>query len=425
MEPLNLLKETNKSELQMLGRVIDSFNGAASKFEKHYQYLAQRVGELNNKLENSNKALVDSLKDNEEVRNHLRNILESIPTGVVVIDLTGNIATFNRSAQTLTGLRPKDVIGRGFDTVFGRSFFRPLQLECRFLKGIQECTEYEAEILRKGGNILHVSLSLSPLRTHDGEKVGVVLCLQDITQIKRLEEQASRTGRLTAMGEMAVKIAHEIRNPLGSIELFATTIKKDLEDLSGTRELIDHISSGVKSINNIISNLLLFIRPEKRESFRMIDIREPLRDSINFSSHLFASNERIKLQSSYHPRPLMVNGDSELIKQVYLNFILNAIQAMPHGGTLRVVTRRVERDKNRRGSAEIEFVDTGSGISREDMPRIFDPFFTTKTRGTGLGLAIAHNIIKLHGGTIDIECPEKQGTVCRVNLPLWERTHGA
>jgi PAS domain S-box-containing protein len=425
MEPLRHPREKNETQLQLLAQVIDSFNGAASKFEKHYQYLAQRVGELNHKLENSNKALVDSLKEKEEVRNHLRNILESIPTGVLVIDLTGNITTFNRSAQTLTGLPSKDVIGRGFDSVFGHSFFRPLQLEYRFLRGIQECTEYEAEISGKGGDSLHVSLSISPLKTRDGMKVGVVLCLQDITQIKRLEEQASRTGRLTAMGEMAVKIAHEIRNPLGSIELFATTIKKDLEDLGGTRDLVDHISSGVKSINNIISNLLLFIRREKRENFRMMDVHDPLRDSINFSNHLFALNERIKLHSSYYPRPLMVNGDSELIKQVYLNFILNAIQAMPHGGTLRVVTRRLEGDKNRRGSAEIEFIDTGIGISREDMPRIFDPFFTTKTRGTGLGLAIAHNIVELHGGTIDIECPEKRGTLCRVNLPLWERTHGA
>jgi signal transduction histidine kinase len=222
------------------------------------------------------------------------------------------------------------------------------------------------------------------------------------------------------MGEMAVKIAHEIRNPLGSIELFASTMKKDLEDFEEPRVLSEHISSCVKSINSIISNLLLFMRPEQKASFQIVDLHDPLKDSLFFSDHVIQSNEHIEVITSYHPEPLMVLGDSELLKQMYLNLILNAVQSMPGDGKLMISTKKIECVQNGPDFAEIKFMDTGTGISKAVMPRIFDPFFTTKTRGTGLGLAIVHNIIKLHGGSIDIRNSKKDGAVCIVTLPLVE-----
>ena len=418
MAALSFQKNENIEEAHLLGLAIDSFNGAASRFEKHYQHLEQRVKELKIELKNKNEDLKKNLNEKEEVKNHLHNILESVTTGVVVVNLKGKITTFNRAAENITGLASKKALGKKLDKIFDLNFFQNIQLDFKSLKNVQENKEYETEIYRKGEDLVHISLSVSPLTTPQGQKTGFILTLQNITQIKKLEEQASRSGRLTAMGEMAAKIAHEIRNPLGSIELFASTLKRDLEDFDEPRVLSEHISSCVKSINNIISNLLLFMHPLQKADFRIVDLHDPLKDSLFFSDHVIQSNPHIKVITRYHSDPLMVSGDSELLKQMFLNLILNAVQSMPSGGKLMISTDRIGCPPNGPDLAEIKFMDTGTGISKADIPRIFDPFFTTKKRGTGLGLAIVHNIIKLHGGSIDIRNSKKEGAVCIVTLPL-------
>jgi signal transduction histidine kinase len=238
--------------------------------------------------------------------------------------------------------------------------------------------------------------------------------------MRKLEERANRCDRLAAMGEMAAKIAHEIRNPLGSIELFVSTLKKELEGSDELRNLSDHILSGSKSINNIISNLLLFIRPQQKPKFQAIDIYNPLNDSLFFSSHLLKSTDSIEVISHYEDTPLKVKGDVELLKQAFLNLILNSIQAMPKGGTLTISTKKIKGPNTQGNNVEIKISDTGVGIPTVHLSRIFDPFFTSKERGTGLGLSIVNNIIVLHGGTIDVRSMDGEGTACIISLPLWE-----
>ncbi len=234
-------------------------------------------------------------------------------------------------------------------------------------------------------------------------------------------EEAIRNDRLAAMGEMAVKIAHEIRNPLGSIELFATILKKELDDFEELKTLAGHISSGVQCINNIISNILMFMRPDQIPDFKPVDICNILDDSLFFSHHIIKSNSSIEVIKRYASKSLMIRADSELLKQMSLNIILNAIQAMPDGGTLRVSCIKVANDNDKeRDCVEIRFTDTGTGISKEDMPKIFDPFFTTKKKGTGLGMSIVNNIINVHDGTIKINSSKSKGTECIVTLPIME-----
>jgi len=419
MRPTSFEGKQRMGKVCLLNQAFDSFNIATSKFERYYQHLVKKVEELDLELRKKNEELEINLKEKEELKNHLNNIFESLSTGVVGIDLKGKITTFSRAAENITGFTLKEVRKRDFDEILAPNFFHN-HLNFASLKNMQKNTEVETKIYRRGKDILQVSLSVSPLTPSQGEAVGLVLTLQDITQMKRLEEQASRTDRLAAMGEMAVNIAHEIRNPLGSMELFATILRKELEDCGELKELADHISSGVKSINNIVSNLLLFIKPQQKPNFQIIDIHNPLNDSLFFSSHLLKSNDSVEVVTSYAAETLMVHGDLELLKQTALNLILNAIQAMPNGGKLTISTRKVKDQQKRSNFVEIGFADTGIGISREDKPKIFDPFFTKKERGTGLGLMIVHNIIKIHGGAIEIESSEGRGTTCTVTLPLWE-----
>jgi two-component system sensor histidine kinase FlrB len=229
-------------------------------------------------------------------------------------------------------------------------------------------------------------------------------------------DPGKRSDRLAAMGQMAAQIAHEIRNPLGSIELFSSVLERDLDEFAELKEIAGHISSGVNSINTIISNLLLFIKPNQKPKMQALDVHEPLTDSLFFADRIFEANNGITVQTHFHPDSLVINGDAELIKQIALNLILNAIQAMPEGGTLKISTGKIEH----RGAefAELRFADTGCGICETDLNNIFDPFFTTKTRGTGLGLTIVENITRIHGGEIDIRSTEAKGTECTIILPL-------
>lgn len=424
MESPQFLDNTNMDDVHVLAQAIDSFNGAALTFERHYRHLERRVKGLQIELGKKNRALTTNLREKEQIESHLHNILESLTVGVVVIDMKGNITTFNRSAENITGLISQEVLGRKFDQILGIKFFQDLQLDFGSLNDIEEHKKSDTEIYCAHGAPSHVSLSISPLRTPQREKIGIVLTLQDITQMKRFEEQANRTSRLSAMGEMAAKMAHEIRNPLGSIELFTSTLSKDLQDNTESMALAEHISSGVKSINSIICNLLLFIRPEQKADFKCIDIHVPLKDSLFFSKHLIESTKGIDVVTSFAMEPIIVRGDQELLKQTYLNLILNAIQSMPNGGRLTISTRQIEDRQGTSKFAEIRFTDTGTGIPRAAMHRIFDPFFTTKGRGTGLGLSIVHNIMKLHEGTIDVNSTEMNGTSCIATLPLWGRQNG-
>lgn len=410
----------NQDNLRVLREVVASFNGAACKFERSYLHLEEKVRELDLELKDKNEELSANLQEKEEIKNYLHNILESLGTGVVVLDLAGRVTTLNRAVEEMIGVRECHAKGKRFNEIFAPALFSHPLLRGDALGAVEEPTEIEAEYQPGVRGTVHLGISISPLRDSSRQRKGTVLALQDITQMKRLEEQAQRTDRLAAMGEMAVKIAHEVRNPLGSIELLASLLRKELGGFDGLGELAEHISSGVRSINAIISNMLLFMRPQQRPNLHVIDIHGLLKDSLFFCRHLMQTGDSVQVQTNYAPGILRAKGDLELLKQMALNIILNAMQAMPQGGTLAISTARAKALGSGEDVVEIKFADTGVGISRSERARVFDPFFTTKERGTGLGLAIVHNIVEIHGGTVAIDSPGmKQGTTCTVTLPLW------
>ncbi|MGD9053591.1 MAG: ATP-binding protein [Desulfobacterales bacterium] len=349
---------------------------------------------------------------------YMAPIFRSIPTGVVALDAEGKIVSFNRTAERITGLAADDVLGRMFDGVFQADYFQNPGLQLNNILSTRETTEIQTNVVPLNQkNKLHLNIAISPLNSVNDGHIGAVLSLIDITRMQNLEMQAKRTGRLAAMGEMAARIAHEIRNPLGSIELFSTMLIDDLQEFEEQKALAEHISAGVRSINNIVSNLLLFMRPDQQLDEQVLDVHEALKDSLFFAGHLLDGQDEIEVQTELTAETLFIRGDLELLKQVFLNLILNAIQAMSGGGQLHISSHKTSSYSDT-GLAEVHLVDNGCGIAPADMPKIFDPFYTTRKKGTGLGLTIVHNIIKLHGGSIDISS-SADGTKCVVSLPLW------
>jgi len=407
-----------KEGIALLNRAFDHFDVSVSKLQNSYNQLQHQVGTLNLELEEKNEQLEFNLREKEKVKEYLYNILESLNSGVVVVDEEGKVTTFNRAAELITGIAKGEVEGECFIRVLKPllpdDFPIPLPLG-----DFTQMSVGEGRLKRKDGKDLRLKVSVTPLRMKGNKREGGVIIFQDITRLRKLEEQGERTNRLAAMGEIAVSIAHEVRNPLGSIELLASLLRREIEDDEEKRRLADHILAGVKNIDYVINNLLLFTRPQ-HPIFKKINLHTFLDEALHFvvPSLKQSQVELIKRYDSFDP---LVRGDSELLKQVVLNLVWNAIQAMPQGGKLIISTEIVEGGaefKNETECLEVKFIDSGVGISNKDKKKIFNPFFTTKEKGTGLGLAIVNNLIEVHEGMIEVESRVGQGAAFAFVLPL-------
>ncbi len=396
-----------------LQKSFDEFNQATERLQNSFASLELRFQEINRELELRNEELKRTIAEKEEVKNYLRNILESLTTGVVVTDGAGWITTLNKCAETFFHVSQKQVTGKHISVLFGDLAV----LDRNALSYADHFADTGKKVNLKDRV---VEIFASPMKTEQGEIIGEVFILRDVTRVEKLEEMAKRTEKLMAMGEMAANIAHEIRNPLGSIELFASLLMKDMKD-KAHQERLSHIITSVKNMDNKISNLLLFTT-QKHPMMRKVNLHRIVKEVLRFSDPII-KQEDISLSVKYSSIEPCVRGDAEMLKQVFLNILLNAIQAMTDGGRLGIETvvspLRLEDGMR---SVEVKISDTGVGITRDDLKKIFDPFFSTRERGSGLGLAIVHNIVHAHGGSIDVDSREKEGTILSITLPLFQET---
>jgi PAS domain S-box-containing protein len=419
-----LENEQDNQGIPLFDEILSRFDLSTVRLQDSYNQLREQVSSLTVELEKKHEELERNLKEKEKTENHLSSILESLPSGVVVVDRTGKITTFNREAELITGITRNNVEGEQFDRILKPSLSRD------FPAGFQSMNTMSAAgeciFTQKGGREIQVHFTIIPLREKErdtGTEIeSNIMIFHDVTQLKRLEEQAERTSRLTAMGEIAVSIAHEVRNPLGSIELLTSVLKQEVKDDQDKKKLTEHVLSGVKSIDCIINNLLLFTKPQP-PVLQQVNMHSFLNDAVLFvaPSLKLAGVELIKHFNTHDP---LIMGDPELLKQVFFNVAWNAIQAMPGGGELIISTETGKHDAYLSSASqhmEITVADSGTGIAEGDREQIFDPFFTTREKGTGLGLAIVNNIIEAHGGMINVKSMVGKGSAFTISLPLFRQ----
>ncbi|MBI5903763.1 MAG: hypothetical protein HZB84_09825 [Deltaproteobacteria bacterium] len=221
-----------------------------------------------------------------------------------------------------------------------------------------------------------------------------------------------RTRRLAAMGEMAAKIAHEIRNPLGSMAIFATLLERELANDAEKRKFASYITNGINTLDNLLSNMLLFASaPAAR--LKSVDIREVIEDSILLVSGYERAGGTVTSEFEGHS---IIMADGSLLRQLFLNLLINAMDSLDGGaGTVGVSAKVIE--EGRGPMLVVQVRDTGKGIPAEELDRIFDPFFSTKERGTGLGLAIVSAVVNAHRGSIDVDSKKGEGTVFTIRIP--------
>lgn len=399
--------EINREYYLFLQKSFQEFNESTVRLQNAFNSLERKFDDINRELEQKNIELEKTLAEKDEMQNYLRNILQSLTTGVIVTNIEGQIETLNHCAEQLIGAPRAGAAGRPLAEMVPELADYPV----RKIAARRAALETK---LRINGRILEV-LS-SPMLSVSGSSTGRVFILRDITRMEKLEEMAKRTEKFDAMGELAAKIAHEIRNPLGSIELFASLLLK--KSSGEDREKLSHVITAVRSMDNRISNLLMFTRKQK-PLMRELRLSAILEEVISFVDGIIRQQD-IELESGFDQRTIAyVRGDAEMLKQVFLNIILNSLQAMPGGGRLKIGSRIAElpSDGQSPGLVEVGFWDSGEGISPENMKKIFDPFFSTREEAAGLGLAIVHNIIDSHQGSIDVES-RPGSTFFRISLPL-------
>lgn len=346
------------------------------------------------------------------------NILSSVPAGVVTLDSSGRVVSWNRAAEEILGVEASATLGITFTEVLERFEIAPAEMAsleaslARVLDGSPP--ERGVTLTLKNGpeSQLHISLSSSQLRNTDGEPLGLVIVFEDMTRQVRMQEEVRRMGELAAIGQLAASIAHELRNPLSSIKGAAQFLNSELTD-PADREFLNIIIEEVDGLNRIASEFLDFARPLKLEvsEVRPHDLLERGR------SRVAAQLEQAGIDCSVAVRegtPSFL-ADVKQLEQVLLNLILNAIQAMPEGGTLELGARP---SADWPESVELWVRDTGCGIPPDRLERIFTPFFTTKVKGTGLGLPVVQKIVQNHGGHIAVESVEGEGAVFRIHLPV-------
>ena len=413
---INEFAELQTKDKELLSKAFQAFNTSILKLRSYQSKLEDEVQELNTELHMKNQELT--------------NILESLSNGLVVTDLKGNILNFNRVATSITGFEREQSLGKPLNELMCKEIL-PFPLDQKGLEKVTQNIRQEFSLEQNNGRKLIIESSTCIMTSSEGDQLGIIVNFKDVTLIKQLEEEAKRKNRLTAMGEIAANVAHEIRNPLGGIEIFLSMLRMDLSEDPEKIEMINHITSGVRSMNQILSNLLLYTKPQPIQ-VREVDFHKLVNDFISFSKHL-ATHQGIEIELNLDAEDALIQGDYELLKQVLHNLFSNANQAMEDGGKLSINTLNVLEtspeklalfkkitilNKKALSILKIELEDTGKGMTDEVKQRLFDPFFTTKTLGTGLGLSIIRNILDSHKGIISVESTLENGSKIILEFPL-------
>ena len=343
------------------------------------------------------------------IQDYTQSILHSITSGVLTVGPDGSVTTINPAAERMLGVSEYEIVPRPVASIFRDDGGLSRDVE-RVLSGRIPLTLREITVVTKVGRTVHVQASTSRMRAVGGRILGAVVTFEDVSELKALTEQLIRADRLAAMGELTAGVAHEVRNPLGVIRASVQLLEDAECDSGRIEEAAGVIKQEIDRLDKVIKALLDFGRPSK-PTFVMTNAEEVLRDVVLFTNR-FAKQADVQIVERYAPALPAVLSDPDQLKQVFLNLVTNAVQAMEEsGGTITLETATNGE------YVEITVADTGPGIPAHNISKVFDPFFSTRSEGTGLGLTIVHRIVDEHEGHIEVGSGP-DGTTFRVSLPI-------
>jgi PAS domain S-box-containing protein len=384
------LKKEEREKTEDVDFIINAFHGVTKQLKEKEQELERLRASAEQRAEN--------------VESYNENILQCVTSGVMTFDRNNRVITLNRAAEEMLGINHEQAVSRTCSDIFGSGDI------CRSIGETTGRTtsslRMETTLERPDGRIW-LGYNTALLTDRQGYSLGVILSFSDLTEVKRLQEQVELRERLTALGEMSAGIAHELRNPMAVIAGYLALVAK--KSAAAEQKIIRDVVAEINGMNRIIDDLLTFARPASLNRVQL-NIRELIEGCV--SNVLQAKGNDVRTRTALDLPDLVVNLDEVLMRQALTNLVQNAVEAMPEGGTLTIRGVKSSRELS------ITIADTGTGIPPDLLKKIFLPFFTTKDTGVGLGLALVHKIVLSHGGRIDVQSSEGQGTAFTVVLPM-------
>ncbi|TMQ70561.1 MAG: PAS domain-containing protein [Candidatus Eisenbacteria bacterium] len=369
--------------------------------------LGHEGGRLSTRSDNVHRPIEGSAPEPEEDLDHAlpAHVLDALEEGVVALDRERKVVYANRWIEDLLGMKPEALVGMPGSRIFTGA-------DARWLRGAareRRDFKFEAE-----GREMTLKAESLPLRGDDGELIGSVILAEAISETEDGEFQ-KKIDRLVSLGELSAYVAHEIRNPLTGIRTTVQFVGSKFKPTDPRREDLHDVITELDRIEQIITGLLMFARPPAARP-QACDLHQVMDKTLDMIE-LQLGDASVKLFKDYTEDLPLVYADPDLTQQVFLNLCLNATQAMPEGGELRVATG-VRRYRTRRSMVDVSVSDSGVGIQKEAMDKIFDPFFTTRSTGTGLGLPISVQIVREVGGVITAKNNPTGGATFRVSFPV-------
>jgi PAS domain S-box-containing protein len=377
---------------------LASYIGIALQNASLYARLEEKIGEF------------------ERLKEFNENIVESINVGILALDLDDRIESWNAQMEAMYALSRAEAIGQALRDVFPLEFVEAVD-SVRGEQGVHHL--YKFRLTTRAGEQRTANIAIAPLLSRDFVSVGRIILVDDITERVSLEAQLAQADKLSSIGLLAAGVAHEINTPLAVISSYAQMLSKQLKGDARLGPVLDKITQQSFRAAEIANGLLNFSRTSTTE-FRETDLNQVIRDTLFLLEHQFKTAQiAVDLELTEELPP--IHGNPGKLQQVFLNLLLNAKEAMPGGGSLRVATLASEHDN----CVAALVADSGAGIAPEHLKRIYDPFFTTKTmpkpgdrRGTGLGLSVSYGIIQEHAGKIHVESAIGAGTTFHLEFPL-------
>ncbi len=352
----------------------------------------------------------------EEVRQaerHLASLVECASDIVISMDPEGKILTWNPAAEEISGISSQEIEGRSILSLPSPEHKPRMREMLHVLRGSKDVFNAEADIMSAQEEMVPVSWNCSALEDEGGEVIGFVAVGRDLRGRREMEAQLINSAKMASLGVMAGGIAHEIRNPLGVVIAAVQLLQEHRDDKGLANECIEKITQATERASSVVENLLKFARPQEGKIVQF-DVEKVMEEALDLLRHEMALR-KVTLEKSFQPHLSPLNGNPELLRQVFTNMIINACNAMPSGGMLTITIRESKEQE-----LEIRFADTGHGIPQKNLSKIFDPFFTTMPvgKGTGLGLAISYSIVQQHDGSIEVQSERGEGTTFTIYLPI-------
>ena len=394
-----------------IGRLAAAFNHMAA------QLFQQRTA-----LEEAHAELRRQFEELADLKGYTDNILGSLTSGIVTIDLDGRVVTLNPAAELMTGFFRGEAAGRYCTELFAHTP-ELSDLLTETLASRAPIANISLTLRRRNGSSVPIEFGTAPLKGGEGKDLGVIGVFRDVTLLRQLESDLQRSDRLAALGTLAAGLAHEIKNPLTSLLTFSRHLERKFDDRNFRERFGSVVPRELERINGIVERLLELARPA-RLSFALVRLPELLERAVELYADQLA-DRNIEIVREYARDVPPVQADKEALYRVFVNLVANALDAMPRGGRLIAragwVTGGDPLPPARRRAAnrvKVEIEDTGTGIEPSETDRIFNPFYTTRSGGTGLGLALAHKIVQDHGGRISFTSVPGRGTTFTIVLPL-------